>query len=124
MQRGSQIGPASRISPHRQARDPSGAGLNEPALLWIDVSPLPEAGWPMNDSLAQKAEKTRETATQSPVASITTWIFFAAGAAEVVGVFPNEDAIVRLVGAILLKQNGFGGPTRSLHIFSGNDGTV
>ena len=33
---------------------------------------------------------------------------------EVVGIFPNEDAIVRLIGAILLKQN-VGRPACPLH---------
>ncbi|MGY4429545.1 transposase-like protein [Bradyrhizobium sp. F1.13.1] len=35
---------------------------------------------------------------------------------EVVGIFPNEDAIVRLIGAILLEQNDeWAAPARPLH---------
>jgi transposase-like protein len=29
---------------------------------------------------------------------------------EVIGIFPNEDAITRLIGAILLEQNDVYGP--------------
>ena len=33
---------------------------------------------------------------------------------EVVGIFPNEAAITRLIGAILLDQKDVGGPARPL----------
>jgi hypothetical protein len=34
---------------------------------------------------------------------------------EVVGIFPNEDAIVRLIGAILLAERLVGDPACPLH---------
>jgi putative transposase len=37
------------------------------------------------------------------------------GETEVVGIFANEDAIVRLVGAILLEQNDEWAIQRALH---------
>jgi transposase-like protein len=34
---------------------------------------------------------------------------------DVFGIFPNEAAVVRLIGALLLKQNEVGRAARSLH---------
>jgi hypothetical protein len=88
---GDPVGIAREIGEHRLRPGKGRLGIDHPALStsWRKVM---DEGTPVSEPchLAEEGKLS--------------------GGVQVVGIFPNEDAIIRLVGAILLEQNDVYGP--------------